>query len=113
MSPITIADVSRITGPLTSISPLTAPAITALVAEILPMITELCPILTLPSLTISPVTFAPSANTSEALELPKMLPVTFNLPRTSILPVMLPTTSMEPSDVISWIFIDDVNSIFC
>ena len=47
--------------PCTSISPFTAPAITALVAEILPIMTELCPIFTLPSLLTSPTILAPSA----------------------------------------------------
>ena len=48
MLPITTADVSTTTGPSTSISPLTAPAITADVAEMLPITTVPAPIFAVP-----------------------------------------------------------------
>lgn len=48
MLPITTAEVSTTTGPCTSISPFTAPAITADVAVIFPMITEPTPIFAVP-----------------------------------------------------------------
>ena len=51
MLPITTADVSTTTGPLTSISPFTAPAITADVAVMLPMITEPTPTFAVPVVT--------------------------------------------------------------
>ena len=58
MLPMITADVSTTTGPCTSISPFTAPAITAEEAVMLPMITEPAPILTVPVLTTSPSIFA-------------------------------------------------------
>ena len=88
--PITTADVSTTTGPCTSISPLIAPAITAEAAEILPMITEPAPILTVPELTTSPSTFATSAKNSEAALFPLIVPVTTSLPLQVTFPLMVP-----------------------
>ena len=69
MLPITTADVSTTTGPLTSISPFTAPAITADVAVMLPIITEPTPTLAVPVVTTSPSTLAASAkNSADVLE---------------------------------------------
>jgi hypothetical protein len=76
MSPTITAEESTTTGPCTSMSPLTAPAMTAEVATILPTITVPCPILTEPLASISPSICALLANTSLALELPVMLPLT-------------------------------------
>ena len=101
MLPIIIAVASRITGPCTSISPLTAPAITAAVAVMLPLTTVLGPTLTEPLHLMLPTILAPSANTSSAVELPVISPVTSSLPSIEILPLTIPCTSSEPSDVIS------------
>ena len=96
ISPDTIAVESIITGPLTSISPLTAPAITADVPLISPTITVSCPILTAPLATISPSILASFANTSPALDVPLIVPLTVNLPRQLISPIIVPNTSIEP-----------------
>ena len=80
MLPITTADVSTTTGPLTSISPLTAPAITADVAVIFPMITEPTPTLAVPVVTTSPSIFAASAKNSAEEEFPVTLPAITSLP---------------------------------
>ena len=101
MLPITMAEESITTGPCTSISPFTAPAIAALVAVMLPMTTELAPIFTEPSLTISPLILAPSAKISAALEFPLIYPVIFSLPRISIFQLIVPTRSIDPSELTS------------
>ena len=80
MLPITTADVSTTTGPSTSISPLTAPAITADVAEMLPITTVPAPIFAVPVVTTSPSIFAESANNSDEELLPLIAPVISSLP---------------------------------
>ena len=90
MLPMITADVSTTTGPCTSISPFTAPAITAEEAVMLPMITEPAPILTVPVLTTSPSIFATSAKNSEDELLPLITPVTTNLPLHETLPFTVP-----------------------
>ena len=61
-------------------SPLTAPAITAEVAVMLPIITEPTPILAVPVVTTSPSILAASAKNSAEDEFPFTLPVTTSLP---------------------------------
>ena len=87
------ADVSTTTGPCTSISPFTAPAITADVAVMLPIMTDPKPILTVPELTTSPSTFAESAKNSADELFPITDPVTVNLPLHFRSPSILPLIS--------------------
>ncbi len=88
--PMITADVSTTTGPCTSMSPFTAPAITADVAEILPMITDPAPIFTVPELTTSPSIFATSAKNSDELVFPFTVPVTTIFPLQLIFPFIVP-----------------------
>ena len=82
-------------------SPLIAPAITAELAEILPITTDPIPIFTVPVLLTSPSIFAASAKNSEELLLPSKIPVITNLPLHVTFPPILPRISMEPSAFIS------------
>ena len=92
---------SIITGPSTSMSPLTAPAITADEALTFPSMTEPTPILIEPSETTSPLILAWLAYISPALTLPLIVPPTISLPAHVTLPFTVPIRSREPSVSIS------------
>ena len=78
--------------------PLTAPAITADVAVILPITTVPCPILAEPLDCISPEIFALLANTSLAIIAPSIVPLTVSFPQQATLPSTVPNTSIEPTE---------------
>ena len=64
-----------------------------------PITTVCCAILTQPSLVMLPSRRSVSTNTSEAIEFPTTLPVMESFPRHSILPMIVPITSSEQSEI--------------